>query len=226
MMRFDQFTERAQDAAMRAYEVLQRYGHSVVDTEHLMLALLEQPEGVIPEILSQFDVDLGVIAHRLDEELKRTPRSQIYGQGVGPVYITPRLKQVIDQSDQEAAKLEDDYISTEHLFLAIAGERNTPAARILAKLGITRHRILDALEELRSIRDTVEPSRRRPLPGALAIERVAGEAPELVLSQGDQQIRILLRDVMAVIARLAGAAAELAAVQAAGRPVTEDYEGT
>jgi ATP-dependent Clp protease ATP-binding subunit ClpC len=92
MMRFDQFTERAQDAAMRAWEIVQRYGHSVVDTEHLMLALVEQPEGMIPEILSQLGVDLGVIEHRLDEELKRTPRSQIYGQGVGPVYITPRLK--------------------------------------------------------------------------------------------------------------------------------------
>jgi ATP-dependent Clp protease ATP-binding subunit ClpA len=226
MMRFDRFTERAQDAARRAYEILQRYGHSQVDTEHLMLALVEQPEGMIPEILSQLGVDLGVIEHRLDEELKRTPPSQIYGQGVGPVYITPRLKRVVDQSDQEAAKLEDDYISTEHLFLAIASERNTSAARTLAKLGITRQRILDAIEEIRSIRDRVEPPRRRLLPIALVIERVAGAAPELVLSQGDQQIRILLRDAMAVIARLAGAAAELAAVQGAGRQVTEDDEGT
>jgi ATP-dependent Clp protease ATP-binding subunit ClpC len=157
MMRFDRFTERAQDAAMRAYEVLQRYGHSQVDTEHLLLALIEQPEGVIPEILSQLGVDLEVIAHRLDEELKRTPRSQIYGQGVGQVYITPRLKRVIDQSNQEAAKLKDDYISTEHLFLAIAGERNTSAARILAEVGVNRQRILEAIEEVRGGQKVTSP---------------------------------------------------------------------
>jgi ATP-dependent Clp protease ATP-binding subunit ClpC len=157
MMRFDRFTERAQDAAMRAYEVLQRYGHSQVDTEHLLLALIEQPEGVIPEILSQLGVDLEAIGHRLDEELKRTPRSQIYGQGVGQVYITPRLKRVIDQSNQEAAKLKDDYISTEHLFLAIAGERNTAAARILAEVGVNRQRILEAIEEVRGGQKVTSP---------------------------------------------------------------------
>jgi len=157
MMRFDRFTERAQDAAMRAYEVLQRYGHSQVDTEHLLLALIEQPEGVIPEILRTMSVDLEVISHRLDEELKSTPRTQIYGGGVGQVYITPRLKRVIDQSNQEAAKLKDDYISTEHLFLAIAGERNTPAARILAELGVTRDRILEAVKDVRGGQTVTTP---------------------------------------------------------------------
>jgi len=149
MMRFDRFTERAQDAAMRAYEVLQRYGHSQVDTEHLLLALVEQPDGVIPDILGHMGIDLEHITERLDEELNRTPRSQIYGRGVGQVYITPRLKRVIDQSNEEASKLKDDYISTEHLFLAIASERNTPAAKILAEVGVGRDRILDAVKEVR-----------------------------------------------------------------------------
>jgi ATP-dependent Clp protease ATP-binding subunit ClpC len=157
MMRFDRFTERAQDAARRAYEVLQRYGHSQVDTEHLLLALIEQPEGVIPEILSQLGVDLEVISRRLDEELKRSPRSQIYGGGVGQVYITPRLKRVIDQSNEEASKLKDDYISTEHLFLAIANERNTPSARILAEQGVTRDRILEAIKEVRGGQKVTTP---------------------------------------------------------------------
>jgi ATP-dependent Clp protease ATP-binding subunit ClpC len=157
MMRFDRFTERAQDAAMRAYEVLQRYGHSQVDTEHLLLALIEQPEGVIPEILDQLGVDLEAISRRLDEELKRSPRTQIYGGGVGQVYITPRLKRVIDQSNEEAAKLKDDYISTEHLFLAIANERNTPSARILAELGVTRDRILEAVTEVRGGQKVTSP---------------------------------------------------------------------
>jgi ATP-dependent Clp protease ATP-binding subunit ClpC len=157
MMRFDRFTERAQDAAMRAYEVLQRYGHTQVDTEHLLLALLEQPEGVIPEILQQSGVDTGVINQRIDEELRRSPRTQIYGGGVGQVYITPRLKRVIDQSNEEASKLKDDYISTEHLFLAIASERNTPASRILAEAGVTRQRILEAIEEVRGGQKVTSP---------------------------------------------------------------------
>jgi ATP-dependent Clp protease ATP-binding subunit ClpC len=157
MMRFDRFTERAQDAAMRAYEVLQRYGHSQVDTEHLLLALMEQPDGVVPEILAQMGVDLEAISQRLDDELKRTSRTQIYGGGVGQVYITPRLKRVIDQSNEESSKLKDDYISTEHLLLAIASERNTPAARILTEFGVTRMRILDAIEEVRGGQRVTSP---------------------------------------------------------------------
>ncbi len=157
MMRFDRFTERAQDAAMRAYEVLQRYGHTQVDTEHLLLALIEQPDGVIPEILRQLGVDIEGVSRRLDEELRRTPRSQIFGGGVGQVYITPRLKRVIDQSNEEASRLKDDYISTEHLFLAIAAERNTPAARILIEFGVTRDRILDAIKEVRGGQKVTSP---------------------------------------------------------------------
>jgi ATP-dependent Clp protease ATP-binding subunit ClpC len=158
MMRFDRFTERAQDAAMRAYEVLQRYGHTQVDTEHLLLALIEQPEGVIPEILAQLGVDLELISERLDEELRRTPRTEIYGGGgVGQVYITPRLKRVIDQSNEEASKLSDDYISTEHLFLAIASERDTPAARILTDVGVTRERMLKTIKEVRGGQTVTTP---------------------------------------------------------------------
>jgi ATP-dependent Clp protease ATP-binding subunit ClpC len=158
MMRFDRFTERAQDAAMRAYEVLQRYGHMQVDTEHLLLALIEQPDGVIPDILRQLKVDMDAISHRLDEELRRSPRAQVYGMGgVGQVYITPRLKRVIDQSNEEASKLKDDYVSTEHLFLAIAAERNTPASRILAEQGVTRDRILEAVKEVRGGQKVTTP---------------------------------------------------------------------
>ncbi len=142
---------------MRAYEVLQRYGHTQVDTEHLLLALIEQPEGVIPAILDHLGADMALISERLDDELRRTPRTQIYGGGVGQVYITPRLKRVIDQSNEEASKLKDDYISTEHLFLAIAGEKNTPAARILADVSVTRDRILDGVKEVRGGQKVTTP---------------------------------------------------------------------
>ena len=157
MERFDRFTERAQDAAMRAYEILQRYNHTQVDTEHLLLALMEQPEGVVPEILDQLGVELEAIHRKLDQELQSTVRSQIYGGGVGQVYITPRLKRVIDQSNDEASKLGDDYISTEHLFLAIASEQNTAAASALAEFGVTRQRIMEIVEEVRGGQKTSSP---------------------------------------------------------------------
>src|SRR3990172_7190008 len=82
MMRFDRFTERAQDAAARAYEILQRYGHNQVDTEHILLALLEQPEGVIPQILERMSVDQELIKKRLDDVLRASPKgAAIYGGG-------------------------------------------------------------------------------------------------------------------------------------------------
>ena len=149
MMRFDRFTERALDAATRSYEILQRYRHNQVDTEHMLLALLEQPEGVIPQVLERMGVDVEAIKERLDSVLRASPKVQIYGGGVGQVYITPRLKRVLDQANEEALRLKDKYISTEHIFLAIASERNTPAARILSEFGVTKPRIYKAIKEVR-----------------------------------------------------------------------------
>jgi ATP-dependent Clp protease ATP-binding subunit ClpC len=133
MMRLDRFTERAQDAAQRAVEVMARYGHTQVDIEHILVALLEQPEGVIPQILERLNVDIDQVQGRLDEVLRSSAKAGIYGSGgVGQVFITPRVKRVLDLANDEANRLKDDYISTEHLFLSIASERNTPAARILS----------------------------------------------------------------------------------------------
>ena len=159
MMRFDRFTERAQDAAARAYEVLQRYSHNQVDTEHLLLALLEQPEGVVPAILEKLGVNVDLMAAKLDEILKASPRVNIYGGGgtTNQVFITPRVKRVLDLANEEANRLKDEYISTEHIFLAITSERNTPSARLLAELNITRDRIYDAIKEIRGGQRVTDP---------------------------------------------------------------------
>ncbi|MCX7937959.1 MAG: AAA family ATPase, partial [Thermoflexales bacterium] len=149
MLRFDRFTERAQDAAARAYEILQRYGHTQVDTEHILLALVEQPEGAVSQIIQMIGADPAVIAGKLDEELRRVPRVNIYGGQVAQVFITPRVKRILDVANEEANRLRDEYISTEHIFLAISTERGTPAARILAESGITRDKISDAIKDLR-----------------------------------------------------------------------------
>jgi len=158
MMRLDRFTERAQDAAMRAYEILQRYGHNQVDTEHLLLALLEQPEGVIPQLLEKLGVDLQVMQARLDSVLRASPRAAVYGGGTGQVFITPRMKRVLDQANREASRLRDEYISTEHIFLAIVSERNTPSARILSDAGVTKDRVYDAIKEIRGGQRITSPT--------------------------------------------------------------------
>jgi len=152
MMRFDRFTERAQDAAMRAYETMQRYGHSQVDVEHLFLALLEQPQSLIAEMLERIGAPVEVMKERLAENLQRTPRSvgaNIYPQQAAQVFITPRLKRVIDQATEEAKQLQDEYISTEHLMLGIASERNSFSANLLREARINRDMILSAIQQAR-----------------------------------------------------------------------------
>ncbi len=156
-MRFDRFTERAQDAAARAYEIVQRYGHTQVDTEHLFLALLEQNDGAVPQILEQFNIEIAAIRSRVDEELRSSPKVAVYGGGVGQIFYTPRIRTVLELAQGEANRLKDEFISTEHLFLAIMSERNTPTARILQEFAVTRERVLDGIKNLRGGQRVTDP---------------------------------------------------------------------
>ncbi len=157
MMRFDRFTERAQDVAARAYEILQRYGHNQVDTEHILLALLEQTDGTIPPLLERLSADPTAMRTRLDEVLRASPKAAIYGGGTGQVFITPRVKRIIDLANEEANRLRDEYISTEHLFLAILSERNTATSRILSEAGVVRDRVYDAIKDIRGGQRVTDP---------------------------------------------------------------------
>src|SRR5512146_1888100 len=157
MMRFDRFTERAQEAAQRAAEIIQRYGHNQIDTEHILLALIEQPDGVIPQILGNLNINAQALADRLDATLRASPKANIFGGGAGQIFITPRVKRIIDLANEEANRLKDEYISTEHIFLAILTERNTPAARILESAGLTRDRVYTAIQDLRGGQRVTDP---------------------------------------------------------------------
>lgn len=157
MMRFDRFTERAQEAAQRAAEIIQRYGHNQIDTEHILLALIEQPGGVIPQILEKLSVSAEALTERLDATLRASPKANIFGGGAGQIFITPRVKRIIDLANEEANRLKDEYISTEHIFLAILTERNTPAARILESAGLTRDRVYDVVQDLRGGQRVTDP---------------------------------------------------------------------
>jgi ATP-dependent Clp protease ATP-binding subunit ClpC len=166
MMRFDRFTERAQEAAQRAAEIIQRYGHNQIDTEHILLALIEQPQGVVSQILEIMAIDADALQKKLDEILRSSPKANIFGGGAGQIFITPRVKRVMEVANEEASKLKDEFISTEHLFLAILSERNTPASRLLQENGVERKRILEAIMQLRGgqrVTDRKAESRYRTL---------------------------------------------------------------
>ena len=166
MMRFDRFTERAQEAAQRAAEIIQRYGHNQIDTEHILLALIEQPEGVVSQILEIMSIEPSSIQDKLDEILKNSPKASIFGGGAGQIFITPRVKRIMEIANEEASKLKDEFISTEHLFMAILSERNTPASRLLIESGVDRKRVLEAIMQIRggkTVSDRKAESRYRTL---------------------------------------------------------------
>jgi ATP-dependent Clp protease ATP-binding subunit ClpC len=157
MMRFDRFTERAQEAAQRAAEIIQRYGHNQIDSEHILLALIEQPQGVIPQLLEILKVDSNALIDRLDYVLRTSPKANIFGGGAGQIFITPRVKRIVDLANQEANRLKDEYISTEHLFLAILSERNTPATRLLEGAGVNKDRVYEAVQQVRGGQRVTDP---------------------------------------------------------------------
>ncbi len=160
MMQFDRYTERAQDALMRAYEILHRYQHSQADTEHLFLALLEQPDGMVRHILQELDAPADAMRIDLEHILEQAPKSSgpaMSPAAPGQIYITPRLHRLNQVAVEESARLGDEYISTEHLLLAILRERNTPSANLLKKYDITLDAVKRTIEELRQGKKVQDP---------------------------------------------------------------------
>ena len=149
MMRFDRFTERAQDVIARSQELLQRYRHGQLDTEHLLLAMVEQPGGLVSQILEGVNVDIEALQTTLDGVLQSGPRGYVPGGSETQVYVTPRVKRVVDAATREADHLGDDYVSTEHLLLAILDQRDGASCRVLTDLGVTKDDVLAAIREIR-----------------------------------------------------------------------------
>ena len=149
MLRFDRFTESAQEVAQRAAEIMQRYSHHQIDTEHLLLALMEQPQGGISELLEFLKVDPNALSEGLDTILRTGPRGDIVEFGAGQVPITARVARILDLANQETTRLKDEHIATEHIFLEVLSEHDTPAVRLLEGTGLTRDRVYDAIQQLR-----------------------------------------------------------------------------
>jgi ATP-dependent Clp protease ATP-binding subunit ClpB len=149
-MDLNKLTIKSQEAFQAAQTKAVRYGHQEVDGEHLLLALLEQSDGLIPKLLQGMGMSVDSIRQRLEQELERKPRVSGPGAEPGKVYITQRLNQLLVKAQDEAKQLKDEYVSVEHLFLAFLDEgSSTPAGRILRELKITRELLLQTLTLVR-----------------------------------------------------------------------------
>jgi ATP-dependent Clp protease ATP-binding subunit ClpB len=142
-MRPERLTVKAQEALQAAQAQARRRDHQAVDVEHLLLALLEQPEGTARPVLEKIGADPGQVASRLEDELRGAPKVQ-----GGEPYLANRLMKLLDRAEDEARKLGDEYVSTEHLLLGAAGERGA-AGEALRAAGATPERIRGALEQVR-----------------------------------------------------------------------------
>ena len=149
-MDINRLTQKSQEALQDAQTRATRYGHTEVDGEHLLVALLEQPEGIVPRLLSQSGADPDKLRLELEAELNRLPRVSGPGAAPGQVFVTQRLSRLLDAADREARRLKDEYVSVEHLGLALVDEGiETPAGRLLREQGINRERFLAALTAIR-----------------------------------------------------------------------------
>ena len=143
-------TQKSAEALHDAQTKALRFGHTEVDGEHLLLALLDQAEGIVPRLLRQAGGDPDRLRTAVEAELSRRPRVSGPGVSPGQVRVTQRLSRLLDEAQREANRLKDEYVSVEHLLLALLAEGPTTAAgRLLQADGLTRDGFLEALTKIR-----------------------------------------------------------------------------
>ena len=149
-MDLNRLTQKSQEALHDAQTKALRFGHQEVDGEHLLLALLEQSEGLVPPLLARAGADVDRLREDLEAELEKRPRVTGSGAEPGKVYVTQRLNRVLEAAEKEARRLKDEYVSVEHLVVALLDEGSGSAAgRILARHGVTRDSFLQTLTAVR-----------------------------------------------------------------------------
>jgi ATP-dependent Clp protease ATP-binding subunit ClpB len=153
-MDLNKFTEKAQGALLEAQRAAQANNHSQINIEHLLLALLDQEGGVVPQILSKLGVNPASLREKLEEILKQEPKSY----GPTQLYISPHLNKVLDNSRLEAERLKDEYVSTEHMFIAIVDDSSSKSAMLLTGYGITKDRIYQVLASIRGGQRVTDPN--------------------------------------------------------------------
>jgi ATP-dependent Clp protease ATP-binding subunit ClpB len=147
-MDINRFTQKAQEAISSAQTKAARYSHQQVDVEHLLATLLDQENGLATSILSKSGINVHSFKRRLEQELERMPKVSQGGGAPDQIYITGRLNRLLAQAEEEAKKIKDEYISIEHLLLAMTDDGGS-AGRLLKEFGVTREKLAGALKDIR-----------------------------------------------------------------------------
>jgi len=155
-MRFDKFTIKSQELIQGAQALAGQLRHQQIEPEHLLKTMLEQREGIARSILQKLGASPEGVLQELSQALDKKP--QLSGAGAGEVYISPATKRVLDGAFAEAAKLKDEYVSIEHILVAMTDQKETDGARILTGAGVTRESILKVLVEIRGTQRITDPN--------------------------------------------------------------------
>ena len=145
-MRLDKYTLKGQEAIESAVAMAERLQHQQVEPEHLLATLLEQPEGVTRPMLGKIGANTQAVLAEVEAALKKLPQVS----GASQRYFSPRTNDVFNKSQKEADGFKDEYVSTEHLLLAMAAEKSGEAGRILRSHGVSREALLKAIEGMRA----------------------------------------------------------------------------
>ncbi|MBW2544628.1 MAG: ATP-dependent chaperone ClpB [Deltaproteobacteria bacterium] len=173
-MRFDKFTLKLQEALQDAEGLAGRHGHQGIDIEHILLALIRQPEGIVSEILKKVGVEPKQLAGEVEASLNGLPTVS----GAVQSYLAPRLNDVLNKALTEAARLGDEYVSAEHVLVSIADDKTGTAGKMLTHRGVTRDAILKALVDIRGNQRITDPN---PEDKYQALKRFTRDFNELAL---------------------------------------------
>ena len=146
-MNFDRFTQNAQQAVSDSQSIAIANGQQQLEGEHLHLALLRQQEGLVPRLLTYMGLDVETLAGEVQREVDRLPK--VSGGGAGQLYASRGFSQLLIAAEENAKQFKDEYVSVEHLYLALADENGTPSAKIFRQYGIDREKLLQALTKVR-----------------------------------------------------------------------------
>ena len=153
-MNFSKFTIKSQEAVQNAQEIASSYGNQVMEPEHLLAALIQDSTGAVAPILQKAGASLGAVKISINELLGRLPK--VSGAGIANQAISQRLGRVFEQARLFAQELKDEYLSTEHLLLALVEEKDSPAAKLLREQGLSREVFLQVLKEIRGTQRVVD----------------------------------------------------------------------
>ncbi len=145
-MNIEKYTQNAQSAIIDCQNIAIEEGHQQIDGEHLHLALLMQKDGLIPKLLKFMEVNTGEVIGALENEIDKLPKVSGSAENM---YSTRRLQEIFINAEKKAEQMKDEYISVEHIYLALLDERNTPSAAIFKRYGITKDKFLNALNKVR-----------------------------------------------------------------------------